>query len=281
MLIVEFESAAGVLRFGTGHFRLTEAAGLGPPQKEFTVTSYAGEPGQETISEKDLARVITLSGDVRGPLRQELARMMRVLYLPGELRIASDDKRRRIACRCTAVEEPVRQGGDMARFVVQFTADRPYFTDYAQQRVSVYQQENFLQTTFTLPCALSTRTSRGIVVNAGDVAAEPVLTIACEEAETVLAEEETGIEVINHTTGQSLFLLYQPEPGETVVINVPERTITSSKDGNLLDKLSRDSYLSQFWLGTGPNDVEAVRHGLVGDVSMECTFDNQYIEAVY
>lgn len=283
-----FENAYGSIEFGGGDapvYRTTEVTGLGPPQKEFNVVSYAGQAGQETIAEKDLPRVITLGGDLcrTEGVQEELSRMARVLYHPGELKIHSGSKKRKIACRCTAFDDPERRGPNVARFVVQFTADNPFFTDFEPREIPVFQRELLLEGSFTLPCMFSKRTSRQNIFNMGDVKTEPIFTIYSldSDAETSAIDGETGIVVTNHTTGQHIQLECSTTPGEVITIDIPNRRVESSKNPDIITTLTGDSFLSNFWLAEGGNDVEVISYNTGETISVICRYDNQYVEAVY
>lgn len=284
MFEARFENEYGLIRFGGGSgpvFRTKEFAGLGPPKKEFKVAGYAGQPGQELISEKDLARVITLSGDVipRGSMQQELARMIKILYHPGRLTILSGSRKRSIRCRCTDFDDPERRGGKISGTVIQFTCDNPYFTDDKRRRVDLFQRKNLIKTTFTLPCAFSSRVNRLNVINSGDVQTEPVFTVYNSGVSTFA--ESYGIEIENHTTGQSLLIERHTQSGEAITIDIPARKITSSIAGDITASISQDTYLSDFWLAEGANDIEAVNYNAGEDISVVMEYDNKYIEAVY
>lgn len=284
MFEARFENGYGLIRFGGGRgpvFHVREIAGLGPPKKEFNVTGYAGQPGQELISEKDLARVITLSGDIITPhMQSEAARMVKILYHPGRLTILSGHRKRSILCRCTDFDDLERRGKDISRAVIQFTCDNPYFTDDSAQKVDLFRRKDLIKTTFTLPCAFSSRINRLTVINSGDVKAEPVFTIY-NSGGTSAAAESYGIEIENSTTGQSLLVERNTQPGEAITIDIPGRRVTSSIAGDITASISQDTFLSDFWLAEGANDIEAVNYNAGEDISVVMQYNNKYIEAVY
>lgn len=286
MLEASFENELGRVRLsGEGsRFRILQMEGLGPPGKEFNVAGYAGQPGQVLFSEKDLARVITVSGDLiaHEGLRDEMARMFRIFYRPGRLTVGAGNKMRSVSCRCTAIEEPERHGRSIAKLVVQFTCDNPYFTDEYAQKVNLFSREDLITSTFTLPCVFTRRTNRLLVVNAGDVRAEPVFTIYNDNraAAAATADTEAGVAMINHTTGQQLVLERAAAPGEVVTIDIPNRQIVSSLDGDVTSVISQDTYLSDFWLDVGVNDVEAVSYATGERIGVVMTYYNQYVEAI-
>lgn len=284
MYEARFENEHGLIRFGGGKgpiFHTTEIVGLGPPKKEFNVTGYINQAGQELISQKDMARVITISGDIISKnVQQEMSRIMKILYHPGILTVLYGNRKRSIKCRCTEIDDAEHHGRQIASTVIQFTCDNPYFTDDTRQKVNLFYRENLIQSTFTLPCAFSIRTNRVNAVNAGDVQAEPVFTIYNSGASVTLGDTY-GIELVNHTTDQSILIERLFTDGETVVVNIPERIITSSTAGDITSSISQNSYLSNFWLLEGVNDVEVINHNVGDEISVVMEYDNQYIEAVF
>lgn len=285
MFEARFENEYGLIRFGGASgpvFRTIEISGLGPPKKEFNVTGYVNQPGQELISEKDTARTITLAGDIISPgtLQQEASRMIKILYHPGRFTILSGNRKRSIGCRCTDFDDLERHGKDIASMVIQFTCDNPYFTDETRQSVELFQRKNLIKTQFTLPCMFSSRTNRLDIINSGDVRAEPVFTIYNSGNVQAFAESY-GIELANHTTGQSILIERHTTNGEVITVDIPNRKITSSIEGDITSSISQDTYLSNFWLEEGANDVEAVNYNAGEDISVVMTYDNQYIEAVF
>ena len=291
---VFYENQYGRIHFGGGGapvYKTIKLNGVGPPDKEYKVTGYSNQAGQEVISQKDMARVITLSGDVRsGTLQQEISKMAKILYHPGTLKMQFGVKKRKIACRCTSFDDPTRKGAGIANFVVQFTADKPYFTDFSQREVYIYRRTPLLSTQFTLPCMFSSRESRVNVQNAGDVAAEPVIEITCfDGGNSVMllsldedGEDATqGIKIKNHTTGQHMKLDYVPVADEVITVDIPNRKVTSSVNGSILTAISRKTFLSDFWLAEGVNDIEVTNYNAGAAISAVCRYDNQYVEAVY
>ena len=285
MVHIEFENELGRLFFtggGDALLKTVQVAGLGPPDREFQVTGYSGQAGQHLISQKDMARIITISGDLAAPgrLQQELSAMMRILYHPGRLLISSGNRRRCISCRLTSFDEPERHGRGMASFVLQFTCDNPYFTDEREQSVQLFYRRDLVSGRFTLPCVFTECVTRRNVVNRGDVKAEPVITLYNSYSEdAAVFSLRSGIHMMNHSTGQALVFLHTTVPGEIVTIDIPKRQIISSRSGDITGTLAEDSFLSDFWLETGVNDVEVINY-TDDDIRVLLTYNNQYIEAV-
>ncbi len=283
---VTFKNEYGTLDFKGGgnkeRLRLLKIEGLGLPKKEYNVTGYSGQPGQELISQKDLARTITLSADItpiQTTLQNEIKRMAKILYYPGELTIRSNGVRRSISCRCTSFDEPERFGKTIAKAVLQFVCDNPYFTDEEAETKSIYYVTNNIKGSFKLPMAFSSRLSRGNVINLGDADSEPKILLYTE----VFVEnpETYGINIINHTTGQSIKLEHYMQEGEEIIIDIPNRKITSNKKGDIISAMSKDTFLSNFWLGVGNNDIEVIDSAVGERISVVMEYNNKYLEAVY
>lgn len=281
---IRFDNALGSIRFrgaGAGGIRLLAVSGLGLVKKEVNVTSYLGQAGQELLSEKDLARTITLSCDLQSEnVRRELSRIMKILYRAGTITLSAGKRRRMIACRCSEFDEPDYCGRNIAKFALQFTCDNPYFTDCEEQTASVLNREKLLYGSFTFPCMFSKRTSRMTLINSGDVEAEPVIMLYNTATKSALGEDY-GIEIVNHTTGQSILIERATTNGEVITVDVPNRSITSSLSGDITHSLSQDSYLSNFIFAVGTNDIEAVNYNEGEEISVVFHWKNQYLEAVW
>lgn len=287
MFEMTFENNFGRICLSGGRgtsFRVTEVEGLGLVAREFNVTNYANQPGQVLISQRDVARTITVSGDVcaQAGLKKTLSDMMRILYYPGKLSIFTDIGKRVIDCRCKTVTEPKYRSREVASLVLQFVCDRPYFTDEADKQESLFYKQNLIRSSFTLPCPFTERVHRKQVVNRGDVAAEPVITVFNDVAvsDVGVMSLDFGLEVVNHTTEQSVLLEYETVPGETVTIDIPNRNITSSIAGDITNRISKNSFLSDFILAPGANDLEVMNYSLGQKISVLVTYQNQYVEAV-
>ncbi len=285
-MIFLFENDLGELALhagpypGTGIF-VKYIQGLGFVATEDNVVSYANQPGQVLVSQKEPARVITLSCDVVG--RENTAelfrRMIRILRKEGKLTACSGSVRRAIRCRCTHIDEPERRSKSIFSTVLQFTCDSPYFMDTASQEVTLFERRDLVQGSFTLPCVFTERVHRCIVYNQGDFRAEPVLRLYNAKTEKTTGES-ADIVFLNHTTGQKIVLKHLMGTDETVTVDIPNRKVESSTGVNLLSSLSQDSYLSDFWLEQGVNDLEIINYNIGTNISVLLCYDNQYAEAV-
>ncbi len=255
-----------------------EISGLGLPKQESFVISYVNQPGQVFVSKRDTARVITISCDVLSGT-EGLRRLLKIMSHPGKLTILSGGQVRSIFCRCTMVDEPIKRGPFIRSVVLQFTCDHPYFTDRSSVLETIFLREDVICDNFMLPCLFSKRVNRRLIQNRGDIRAEPVFTI-CNQLKAETESLDGGIELINHTTGQRILLECTTDLGEVITIDIPKRSITSSIKGNLATILSLNSFLSDFWLVPGNNELEVINYNTGETIDVTLSFDNQYLEAV-
>lgn len=285
---VFYENKQGTIHFKGGGsakngFYIKEISGLGLPEKECNVAVYVNQAGQKVISERDIERVITLSIDVCSvsQVQSEVRRLLQVLYLPGVLTLIAGPMCRRIDCRCTGVEQLQRRGRQIRSLILQFTCDYPYFTDGEVQEQALFLRRDLVSGSFVLPCNFTERISRVTVVNHGTISTEPVIHIVSVGlGDETAALGDSSITVVNHTTGQQLTLQYRPEPGESVVVDIPARNIVSDKLGSIPEVLSSGSFLSAFCLASGVNDVEVISHNAGEGLTLSLSYNSQYIEAV-
>ncbi len=275
-------NGGGRQRYGNGIY-LQRIHGLGMPEKEYLTASYVNQPGQTLISEKDSVRLITLSVDLccqqNAPL--ELRRLLKIIYMPGVMTLWSGAIKRQIVCRCTKVEEPVWHGKQIASFVLQFTCDKPYFTDVVKMQEVLFSRTDLIRGSFTLPCVFTQRIMRRTLVNRGDVLSEPIITFfGVQQSKEAVVEERSGISIVNHTNGKRIELLYEIAEGETVTLDISKRSIRSDRNGNIMFSLGKESYLSDFWLDPGENDVEVIRHSENLNMNVSISCDHRYLEAV-
>lgn len=287
MFEMSFENQMGKLRLSGGQgtsFRITAVEGLGLMPREFNVKDFSTQAGQVLISKRDVARTITVSGDVyaKKGLKKTLSQMMKVLYHPGKLSVSAGGKKRMIACRCTTVTEPKYRSRELASLVLQFVCDMPYFTDEKGKTVSLFHRKNLIRSSFTLPCIFTEKVCRKQIINAGDVDTEPVITVFNDVVSSDIAvmSLDFGLEVINHTTGQKILLAYETQPGETVTIDIPGRQILSNMQGDITDVISKNSFLSDFVLVPGLNDVEVINYSVDQKIGVLIFYQNRYVEAV-
>lgn len=278
---------------GDGSWRITDITGLELAPKNINTVVYAGQDGQDTLSETTSPRTITIGGDIKnsGQGQYELSKALRVLNAPGVLKLYLEAKERSIKCRCNSFEVQKRNGA-VQPFILQLIADKPHFEDLENTIIAIFKEEGNLNGTFTLPCVFTIRTSIANIMNLGDIKTEPIIYIYNISGGTgtpvpaPAPPQKAGFEINNKTTGQSINLLYSSGPDEVVKIDIANRKITSDKPtasnnyGNLINYISYDTFLNAFWLNLGINSIEVLNHNERESINAICEFSNRYIEAV-
>ncbi|MBE7028130.1 MAG: hypothetical protein E7407_03745 [Ruminococcaceae bacterium] len=281
---ISFENEQGKIDLNSTRWRLKEIEGLGLCEKNETIVTYPGIDGSELISSVTEKRTIIMSGDIllMDKAMSELSKAVRIFNKSGTLKIQSGHKKRKIKCRCSYFHaEKAEKKGHFQPFVIQFTADNPFFEDFEKQKISLFYREDLIKDSFTLPCEFSRRVSRVDIINSGDTDAMPAVYILCEKK-----GDGEEVRLTNHTTGKSFSLNYTMSTGEEICIDFENRNITSNikneanNYGNLLPFMSTDSFLSEFFLDTGVNDVEMFSLGANSKVTAYCIYGEKFIEAV-
>ncbi len=283
-MLIFYENALGTLQFcgGDGLWNITDYSGFCLAEKSFQTLSYAENDGQITLRERVEPRLITLKGDCRVS-RAEFSRGMRILNQRGCLSVVVGNSRRRISAYCCHFELQ-KKHGDWRTFIFQLMADDPYFLGEKELQLPLYSREDLVSGNFTLPCLFTKRIMTSVVMNQGDVTAEPIFTLICKSAGA--ESEEKGILIENKTTGKSFRFLYSMQTGEEIKVDIPGRRITSNiktdanNQGNLIYCMSSDTVLKNMYLAPGENQFEVKNFNPKSDILVVCAFDEKYLEAV-
>ncbi len=281
MTVIKYENSLGQLILyggGEGALRVLSLEGLEPFAKEYNVANYSGQQGQETLSSRALPRTITMAVEImKKPYEVNLQEVFDVLQQPGVLFIKSENVNKRIFCSQTHITDIKRiVKGEIATFAVQFVCDSPYFEDGEDTVVPLYRRTKSLATPFTLPCCFGEIVAGATVENKGSIPVEPIITIYYPGA----LEGLDGITITNETTGKGISLDYSPEGEDTVVIDIKNRKITSKLAGSLLNNLSDGTFLGDFILERGKNQLTVDLGDVAKGFGIECKFSNLYSEAV-
>ncbi len=263
---------------GEGSIHICAIEGLGVVANEYNAASYTGQNGQKTLSARALPRSITLSLEVTGEnINSTLREALRVLSREGVLYITDTDLNRRIFCNQVQIPDVERiLKGRITTLAVQFVCDNPYFEDGEDTVLPLYSREKLLASPFALPCMFGKITTGAEIKNSGDEVAEPQISIYCTNA----FSGAESIIISNITTGRQICLEYALQSDDTVLIDVKNRRITSSKSGNLLNYLSDNTFLGDFVLERGVNLIEVDLGDVTSGFTIECRYTNHYREAV-
>ena len=127
-----------------------------------------------------------------------------------------------------------------------------------------------------LPQVFSTRISGCVVNNEGDLTIYPVITIT--KKDDIIRDNEIIIE--NRTINKRIVLNKAMIKDEVITVDIKNRTITSSIDGNILGTLSQYSSLADFWCDCGENDINVILGGAQTGIEIKVSYFNEYLEAI-
>ena len=278
-----YENKYGILSMGSvsDRWRIINIKGLNLTDKTYNVVRYGTFGGQETVYSSSDSRIITISGDVYSDnLTLEMERALRILNEEGTLSVISKDKQRLIKCSQITFNETQRTNYYL-KFTLQFICDNPYFFDLFPTVTGVFDTVGLIKTSFTLPCTFSTRNNSRYILNGGDMQIEPVFKIYGQKVSDSGEEENIGYKITNLTTNQMIWLKYKLEKGEIVTIDIPNRSIYSNINGDIIINISDDTFLNDFTLEKGENLINILNYNANEVVKVECIHNNSYVEAVY
>ena len=277
---IKYTSENGTVILGGGQhalMRVRGIAGLGVPQREYSTVAIAA--GQRETGRRDLPRIITINGDLIGD-GDALENFERIAYADGILELDFGDKQRRIHCKLNNMTDPTRIIPDrLISFAVQFLCDDPYFEDAEATILDVATYTNMVIDTFTLPCVFTASQNAQTFFVEGVKNVYPIIHVGC----TAAGDETTeyGISITNYTTGNSITIYHRMRALESVIIDLKERTITSSLDGNIINSLSDDSDMADFYLQPGKNTLNVQSFSNAETNSIQIEFRSEYIAAEY
>ena len=261
-----------------GNIRICKLEGLGVVANEYTAVQHTGQNGQSTISQRAVSRAITMQLEVVGDgVGSVLRATLRVLSREGTLYIENENMSRRIYCNQVQIPDVERVlKGKISTFAVQFICDNPYFEDKTDTVCPLYGRFKRLSTPFSLPSVFGEIIAGAQLKNSGDMEVEPQITIYYPAA----VGNAENVTITNRTTDKSICLDYAPQEDDTIIIDVKNRSITSSKTGNLLNHISIGTFLGDFVFVRGTNHIEISLGDVTAGFSVECRYANLHQEAL-
>ena len=274
MIKLKFKNSFGEVCFEQGKWHLTEAEGLSLPPKQISACAYINAPGQETVSARETARTITLSGDIAPELAvsYEYGRACGIFAKEGYLYIETDTYSRRIASRCIDFV-PGERHGAYRKFVVQFLCDSPFFEDVADTETVIYERVPLLGRDTVLPAVFSTRISKGDVSYPGTAFCEPTIYVN-------IPSGSGSLTLANITNGGRIAFAYDADLFSQLVIDVKNRTVTDENGISRLDTLTDDSFFDGFRLEPGSNRLEVINSDVSKNVDARMRYKIRYQEAI-
>lgn len=258
-------------------FSVCAVSGLEPVSQTRTLETYIGEDGCVENSSQYGQRVITISGDlkIKGNSKTEIRNAMRVLSKRCMLTIDTEDKK-----RCINVDAATftlgKKYGKYQTFVIQLMCDYPHFTDEYINEGVLFQKELLLSKDSVFPTVLSKRISSCTLENDGDLKVYPVITIT--KKDEVIRKNKILIK--NETTGKEILLDKTMTYEEVIVVDIKNRKITSSTEGNILGTLSIYSSLADFDCDIGENLISVFLDGDQTGMEIKISHFNEYLEAI-
>lgn len=270
-----------------GNAKLISIDGLGIPQKETQTVSFSGQPGQATISMRDMPRAITMSVDFSA-YRDYVLRLYRLIYHEVEIIIIhSDSYRRKTKGLCinpSDIESVIY--GNMYKAVFQFVCDDPYFHDLYDTEYGINTRIDKLPNLeesgawyINLPAVATERKTDNTVINKGAVKIYPVIEVY-NNTDDAVTSSEVGLKVKNNTTGSVISIERDMKPGEKITLDLPHRKIKSDIDGDITNYISDDTVLSSFYLDTGENNIEVENKNYLQETYTIIKYNNNYEAAV-
>lgn len=275
-----FKNEMGCFKlFGSGSkgFCICSVTGLEGVEKTRSVKSYIGEDGCFEDSSQYIQRIITLSCDTRlnENSKNEIRNAMRVLSRKCTLIIESNDSKRQIVVNSATFTFGKRYS-KYQTFVIQLVCDYPHFSDVHPTECTIFKKNKLLTAQSVLPQVFSTRISGCIVDNEGDLTIYPVITIT--KKDDIIRDNEIVIE--NRTINKRIVLNKAMTKDEVITVDIKNRTITSSVEGNILGTLSQYSSLADFWCDCGENDINVLLGGAQTGIEIKVSYFNEYLEAI-
>ncbi len=282
---IVLKGANGNFEIGGGahaNARLLDIQGIGLPSKEVTAAVFAGQSGQSITSVRDSVRTITMSFDFYVNPRTT-QKLYGVLYAPVEICFCASGGRYRITGQCrdaTDAERIIYHSWN--KIAVQFVCDDPYFHDMQETKIAVASYVNNFPNAYedgkwlvSLPAVATERLTRISVENKGVTKIYPKISVKKTNA-TVGTSSSYGLKLINHTTGKTLEIDYRLTGTSDITVDLPRRKITDGNT-NITPYISDDTVLSDFYLTPGENDIEVVTLDNADLISVDLTFNNNYI----
>ena len=203
---------------------------------------------------------------------RELVRAMNPLD-DGELRIIADDETRyTLNCRPVTAIALLRHNARISEALVQFVADDPFFYTAAETTQFTSAVTTGLRIPFTIPAVISSPTNQAsfTVTITGHVTSFPTI---------VITGPCTNPDIINDMTGETLTVSEAIVAGETLTIDMGQRTAVLTTGGggqtNVLGSVS-----GVWWdLERGGNDIR-ITDEEVGVFTGTFTFSERFLAVV-
>lgn len=279
-----YESANGnITMTPRSDYQVMQIEGLEQVAVAAQIKRYSRIAGQRTLYKTPEPRTLTITGRINaGSQRRFRTDNLSSVFdntIEGTLKINMYGKLRRIRCYPDTVAFGEVDRNNKVPFVITLTCDDPFFKDWEDIELSLFSRVDNLVDGMEFPRVFSYLNTRGNAVNIGMVDVEPIIII---EAGTPTEDApETGILIENETTGKEILLNYIPAENDVITINVPERKITSSLNGDITRYKPLEYLLSEFVFVKGGNMINFTNYDTGQPLTAKAIYSNLYTEAMY
>ena len=247
---------------------------------------YPDTDGDEPIETLYEARPISISGYIRAESKYELRELRHKLERTfngkdyGKLMYCCDNNKFYADVKA---DRPVGFGnviGNMQTFIIYLKIHDFYWKKYRNRFKGmehiISTDRDLIRGEFQLPCVWTEIYTRKTVYNAGDVKTPPVISVMGTEGERPSGDyTESGIDIINHSTGEHLLVKCDTFKGETLVIdNTVPMIFLNGNDG--LQYFDESDGSDFFDLQTGGNDIEIVNKCKDNTINVSLEFTEKY-----
>lgn len=281
---VEFTNKFGTVHIdGDSVIRVSEIEGLAPVGTQQQTVRLIGVAGERTLHRHQEPRYISMTGRIKGQqnhVRNASATMARIFdnLTEGELTLNMYGKIRKIKCVSESLDL-IPKKNDYIDFVLTLKADDPYFYEWQGRKTHLFFIVNNLFDGMTFPRAFSYLNTSGTVTNETNKEVEPTITIYTGDRGAQLL---TGLQIKNLSNGAVIDLKYSPEDGEIITIDIADRRITSTINGDITRYIDPyTTFLSEFVLLPGNNEIEFENLNVAQPTTADITYRILHGEAVY
>ena len=279
-----YESENGIITMTPrSDYQVMSITGLEQVAAEAYTKRYSRIPGQKTLYKTPEPRTIVIEGRINTLKAQRRFRTDELQKVfdnttEGTLKVNMYGKLRRIKCYPDTVAFGELNNNKLP-FVISLTCDNPYFKDWEDIELSLFTRVNNLIDGMTFPRVFSYRYTQGNAINNGMANIEPIIII--EAGEPTPDAPETGILIENETTGKSILLEYVPSDGEIITIDIPQRKIISSINGDITRYKPLEYSLSEFVFVKGANMIKFTNKDGGQPLTAKAVYSNLYTEAMF
>ncbi len=260
---------------GTSHIRIISVSGLEFVPKNYGVIRFSDTDGIETVTENHTERTITGKGDIFFKSYEEVKRLQSVFMEKGEITVTKNGRKFKCGYKPGKFETQ-REGRYILSFVFQVICDSPFFTAETSESVYLRKRINMVSGTgVTLPAVFTKREQKVSVINKGHKRTEPVIKITY--AKPLSGSLNGGIVIKNNTTGKFIKFTGKAKDYTAFDIDIKQRKVLSKDGADISSCLSDDTYLSEFFLNVGVNEIEVINSNLSEDISAKLEFDPLYL----